>query len=94
MGGHDEPEWPVTFVRNRRSRCSGIPTSNHRIDAGLAVRAVAIIKERYADFGPTLACEKLRECHHLKLLRETVRHLMIDAGLWTLRVDAPLAGVF
>lgn len=30
MGGHDEPEWPVTFVRNRRSRCSGIPT--HRVE--------------------------------------------------------------
>jgi hypothetical protein len=25
-GGHDEPERPVTFVRNRRSRCPGIPT--------------------------------------------------------------------
>ena len=25
MTGHDEPESPVTFVRNQRSRCSGIP---------------------------------------------------------------------
>ena len=63
--------------------------SNHRIDAGLAVRAVAIIKERYADFGPTLACEKLRECHNLKLAKETVRRLMIDAGLWTPRRQRP-----
>ena len=63
--------------------------SNHRIDAGLAVRVVAIIKERYADFGPTLACEKLRECHHLKLAKETVRRLMIDAGLWTPRRQRP-----
>jgi hypothetical protein len=63
--------------------------SNHRVDAGIAVRAVAIIKERYADFGPTLACEKLRECHDLKLAKETVRRLMIDAGLWTPRRQRP-----
>lgn len=63
--------------------------SNHRIDAGVAVRAVAIIKERYADFGPTLACEKLRECHDLKLAKETVRRLMIDARLWTPRRQRP-----
>src|ERR1700712_4872410 len=59
------------------------------IAAGLAVRAVAIIKERYTDFGPTLACEKLRECHDLKLAKETVRQLMIDAGLWTPRRQRP-----
>jgi hypothetical protein len=29
------------------------------------MRAVALIRERCADFGPTLACEKLRECHGL-----------------------------
>src|SRR5471032_907161 len=63
--------------------------SNHRINAGLAVRAVAIIKERYIDFGPTLACEKLRECHDLKLAKETVRRLMIDARLWTPRRQRP-----
>jgi hypothetical protein len=63
--------------------------SNHRIDAGVTVRAVAIIKERYADFGPTLACEKLRECHNLKLAKETVRRLMIDARLWTPRRQRP-----
>jgi hypothetical protein len=55
--------------------------SNHRIDAGVAVRAVVIIKERYADFGPTFACEKLREWHGLTLSKETVRHLMTDTGL-------------
>ncbi len=70
---------------SRRCRQPG----HHRIDAGIAVRAVAIIRERYADFGPTLACEKLRECHELKLAKETVRHLMIDAGLWTPRQQRP-----
>jgi hypothetical protein len=37
--------------------------SNNRLDAGTAARAIAIIRERYADFGPTLARAKLWECH-------------------------------
>ena len=46
-----------------------------------AQRALAIIRERYTDFGPTLACEKLVECHGIRLAKETVRRLMTDAGL-------------
>lgn len=41
--------------------------SNHQLPAGKAQRALALIRERYADFGPTLACEKLWECHGLQL---------------------------
>ena len=37
--------------------------SNHQLAPGVADRALSIIRDRYADFGPTLACEKLRECH-------------------------------
>ncbi|MBB5405441.1 hypothetical protein HDG41_007537 [Paraburkholderia sp. JPY162] len=50
---------------------------------------MGIIRERYADFGPTLACEKLRESHGLVLSKETVRHLMTDAGLWAPRRQRP-----
>ena len=35
--------------------------SNHHLDEELAQVALTIIRDRYADFGPTLACEKLRE---------------------------------
>jgi hypothetical protein len=35
------------------------------------VRQAAIVKERYADFCPTLAAEKLREQHAMTLSRET-----------------------
>ena len=63
--------------------------SNHQLPAGLADHALAIIRERYADFGPTLACEKLRECHGLTLAAETVRHLMTDTGLWIPRKQRP-----
>ena len=56
---------------------------------GLAERALLIIRERYADFGPTLACEKLAELHGLYLAKETVRELMIQAGLWIPRKLRP-----
>jgi transposase len=56
--------------------------SNHQLPAGLQARCLAIIRERYADFGPTLACEKLDECHGIRLAPETARRLMTDAGLW------------
>jgi len=53
MGGHDEPEWSVTFVRNHRSRCSGIPISPAhqdiaipcvRLDDVLADHRVGLLK--------------------------------------------------
>jgi hypothetical protein len=47
--------------------------------------ALTIIRERYVDFGPTLACEKLRECHNITLAKETIRKLMSEAGLWVPR---------
>lgn len=37
---------------------------------------------RYADFGPTLAREKLEEVPGLFLGKETVRRIMVRAGLW------------
>ena len=49
---------------------------------GVADLALSIIRDRYFDFGPTLACEKLREVHGLVLAKETVRKLMMDCGLW------------
>ncbi|MBQ4793750.1 ISNCY family transposase [Dickeya dianthicola] len=48
-------------------------------------QALEIIKEKYSDFGPTLAREKLEEIHGLILGKETVRRLMIKTGLWVPR---------
>jgi transposase len=62
---------------------------NRRLEEDLAQRALAIIRERYADFGPTLACEKLYECHGIRLAKETVRRLMTDVGLWIPRRQRP-----
>jgi hypothetical protein len=38
---------------------------------GLAERALRITRERYADFFPTLACEKHTEIHDLYLADDT-----------------------
>jgi transposase len=75
---------PGGLVSGRYSR-----PSNNRLDAVTADRALSIIRERYADFGPTLACEKLYECHGIRLAKETVRRLMLDAGLWIPRRQRP-----
>ncbi len=64
-------------------------SGNHQLAPGLESRAFSIIRDRYADFGPTLACEKLTECHGLHLAKETVRRIMVDAGLWTPRKQRP-----
>jgi len=56
--------------------------SHNRLDAGIAQQALDLIKERYPDFGPTLAHEKLTEVHHLQLSRESVRRIMIEEGVW------------
>jgi transposase len=56
--------------------------SNNRLDANVVKRVVDLICEKYADFGPTLAHEKLTEIHHLKLSRESVRQIMIEEGIW------------
>jgi transposase len=57
-------------------------TGNRQLAPGLANLALTIIRERYADFGPTLACERLRELHCIAIGKETVRRLMSEAGFW------------
>ena len=56
--------------------------SNRQLLPSLAEWVLRIIRERYADFGPTLACEKFAEIHGLYLAKETVRKLMAQACLW------------
>src|SRR3954468_21423491 len=68
------------------SRRRGRP-SNRRHPDEVREATLAVIRERYADFGPTLAAEKLAEVHDLRLGRETVRRWMAAAGLWVPRKD-------
>jgi Winged helix-turn helix len=67
----------VSLVSCRRGR-----PSNNRLPAAVRDLAMAIVKERYADFGPTLAAEKLAEVHGCRVSRETLRQWMMEDGLW------------
>ena len=78
-------EGPTGLVSRRYGR----PSNNRKV-ADISGLALSVIRERYADFGPTFACEKLRENHGLMLSKETVRKLMMDASLWiTRRLRSP-----
>ena len=63
------------------SRRRGKP-SNNRISGETEQAAVDLLHGRYADFGPTLAREKLVERHGIELSVGSVRKLMIGEGLW------------
>jgi transposase len=65
------------LVSRRRGKAS-----NHQIEPETVQKAIDLIYERYRDFGPTLAHEKLVEVHGLKISDEKVRQLMIAEGLW------------
>lgn len=58
--------------------------SNNRINDGVRDLALQLVRERYADFGPTLAAEKLIE-QGFSVSRETLRKWMSDDGLWLSR---------
>ena len=59
--------------------------SNRRLPVELRKEALALVRARYADFGPTLAQEKLLEQHDIRVAPETLRQWMIDDGIWLTR---------
>lgn len=70
-------EGPVGLVSRKRGR-----PSNRRHSDAFREQIVTIVREHYADFGPTLAREYLIERHGITVACETLRQLMIKAGLW------------
>jgi transposase len=68
-------------VKGLVSKRRGQP-SNHRLDEKTTRQVLGLLKERYSDFGPTLAHEKLSEVHDMRISRESVRKLMVEEGLW------------
>ena len=57
-------------------------SGNRKLDQRKAKKIEEIIREKYHDFGPTFAAEKLFENHQIKINRETTRQIMISANLW------------
>lgn len=56
--------------------------SNNRLNDELRSRIEEILRQKYPDFGPTLAQEKLWEVEGVKVSVETLRQQMIEMGLW------------
>jgi hypothetical protein len=68
---------PAALVSSRRGK-----PGNRSYPAALRTEVLALITANYADFGPTLACEKLSERHGIHLGVETIRRWMLAEGLW------------
>ena len=60
---------PDALISKRRGK-----PSNRAHGAAFRQTCLAIVRERYEDFGPTLAAEKLAEVHGLPVGVETLRH--------------------
>jgi transposase len=59
--------------------------SHRRLPEELRERVLVLYQERYPDFGPTLATEKLFEREGIKISDETLRMWLIEAGFWKKR---------
>lgn len=59
--------------------------SNRKLDPNIIKKAEKYLREKYYDYGPTFAAEKLDEIHNIKLGKETVRQIMINIELWTVK---------
>lgn len=56
--------------------------SNHHIEETIKEKALAVIEEKYSDFKPSFATEKLEEQHGIHISRETARRWMTKERLW------------
>jgi hypothetical protein len=56
--------------------------SNHRLDEAMRASAVRLYREKYSDFGPTLAAEKLGEDDRVVVAVRTLREWLLAEGLW------------
>ena len=65
------------LISKRRGR-----PSNRAYHKKFQSQVMALVRERYPDFGPTFAAEKLEEYHSIKISEETLRSWMILEKLW------------
>ena len=56
--------------------------SNNKTDEGIIEKAITLYREKYYDFGPTLAQETLFDRDGLEISVSTLRRALIAAGLW------------
>ncbi len=59
--------------------------SNRKIDRKIIEKTKKLLKEKYSDFKPTFASEKLLELHNIKINKETIRQMMAEENLWKIK---------
>lgn len=62
----------------------GKPSPN-RLPDSERKRIVALVSEKYLDFSPTFAAEKLSESHGITHDPKTIQSILIEANVWTKR---------
>lgn len=70
-------EGPGAVIHGLRGRVSNNKTSQEILD-----KAIALVREKYWDFGPTFASEKLEEIDKLIINHDVLRTEMIKVGIW------------
>lgn len=70
-------EGPQGLISRRRGQ-----RPNNTFSSEFRTLVISLVRDKYPDFGPTFACEKLREIHGLALSAETLRKWMVEEGLW------------
>ena len=77
-----ERDGPAGLADKRRGR----PAPN-RIPKAYREYVLGLVRERYRDFGPTFAGEKLEEYHDVRVATETLGQWMIAGGIWKTRAE-------
>jgi len=72
----------ISIVSKRRGK-----PSNNQLPVKLKAIVLSIINEKYSDFAPTFAHEKLCQHHDIHCSIETVRKWMIEDGLWQVKAQ-------
>lgn len=70
-------EGPEGIVSKKRGKAS-----NRALNSKFKSQVMDVVKEKYSDFGPTFAKEKLQQYHRINISTETLRKWMIQEGLW------------
>ena len=63
------------------SKLRGRP-SNHQLDKSFKDKVIKLVKDKYPDFGPTFAAEKLKELDGISISVSTLRRIMVDNDVW------------
>lgn len=70
-------EGDVGIIHKSRGR-----PSNRRLADEIKEKVIKYYREKYSDFGPLFACEKLAEMDKIKVSDETLRKWLIRSGDW------------